>query len=1460
MFFYERMALSGSSSTLQYSCISQLSNYYNVTASSGLTLLDEINNGDLVKGRENFFGMGDQETLVVQFERVFDSADDLATILDLPSLTYQPLHTDSLEASQENVTQNIYFEEVISNSFSFDEEIKPSSLKGAQSFFEIKQQTVFSNEKITTDFVPSKEAFFFSNSFLENFEDSFALQSSADFGRGIGKVRGNPLGISDEQTFQVNYFRNFVGSDNLEKVPNVFAAYDQTVAFSGTGTKRVSIRNVAYYEIASNSNQELSFIKQTIPTTPGSVYVFSIITLSRSSTTNSLALSARDGLDNSLLSTSANTWTERNGQTLSIEFVATTNTTTLIVRGFFEQNGGVSKIREVNLHERVGFGFGFVDKDSFAVDKPINDPTNDVTTSVESIFNLSYLDQAEVETLGLIEIPPVITSVKNVGELSFGLGSEPSLNTTSSLTDDQPVDEAVSSFFAYNEFFTDGFRLDSNANAGNVIKDKENIFGIKDEHAFQIVYQRVFDNADVENFATFDVPSLLSSKPFSDSFSSSENLKFLSYVDLVISAFDRIHTLGLTDEFDLTPVKSFTSGQFFEISDALSVRPALLLSDNYTPTENIDLAIAYAENASSVFGLTDVLSFGHVISGIENFANMDDSQFSRSAFYLRSFNNATEEKVDLLETVGLLPLKNLTDTQSSIEQLAVFSHYQETIASAITLQDSADLVPSTAFSVQPSSPELTMLDEHSFETVYNRDLPTLDIDVDDVLKLQPLKNLTNSLGVDDAPPSLQVNFNRLITETIDIADESSLQFSDNNSISTSKAFELLDEHSFETVYNRNLRTLNIGTHSDVAKLQLLKNLTDSQSLQEHTNNAFYYVEIVTDSVTMLDASVEGLSSAHIKNAPPSDFGVSDEETLSVIYNRSFDDANQEKATLLEDSIVNFTKSLADQQATEELVTSFNFYSEPFNDSLDLGDAFTLSVVSNFFVTPESEKITLRDSFDLTKSLTITPQFFTAVPDIFTEGDPTVLFTTELTRPVDGFPFYELRGSGGTRGGVEQTVATDIGKTYRFTVPVIYRFSPNDVLDLSAVSSTGAIISASTESQSFRRTDAVLEFVATTSTTTLKALGPPALSVMYIGPITLEKEGETASLSEVASLNAVKSLSDSYSSAENIKFSNYFNHNVSSNLSVLDTDEDFDLQATIAAIENPIENQINQNQNEVNQIIQLIEIIFGIGSAIDSSWQSGTNEQYREALRVSRVLNNGLGITLFEQYVFATQQKTDRTITHQKGTGSSTQSNPFNTPFGISEISTLTPTKGLNNNFSFVDEDAVLTVSYNRVFAEGFSLDEAVDIPTSPSLGKGNVFGLSDSADFYVNTTRAEDETLSVIESLNLAPNKSITENIAANETFAFSFSSNPTELIGVTEVAIKANSKIINNTTNVTENIILSLTKGLTDTQSTSDNDGTVVYSQVKSDSFGITESVSTTLTRTEGPVNYSAINSIPLN
>ena len=146
------------------------------------------------------------------------------------------------------------------------------------------------------------------------------------------------------------------------------------------------------------------------------------------------------------------------------------------------------------------------------------------------------------------------------------------------------------------------------------------------------------------------------------------------------------------------------------------------------------------------------------------------------------------------------------------------------------------------------------------------------------------------------------------------------------------------------------------------------------------------------------------------------------------------------------------------------------------------------------------------------------------------------------------------------------------------------------------------------------------------------------------------------------------------------------------------------------------------------------------------------------------------------------------------------------------------------------------------------------------MGKGNVFGLSDSADFYVNTTRAEDETLSVIESLNLAPNKSITENIAANETFAFSFSSNPTELIGVTEVAIKANSKIINNTTNVTENIILSLTKGLTDTQSTSDNDGTVVYSQVKSDSFGITESVSTTLTRTEGPVNYSAINSIPLN
>ena len=80
----------------------------------------------------------------------------------------------------------------------------------------------------------------------------------------------------------------------------------------------------------------------------------------------------------------------------------------------------------------------------------------------------------------------------------------------------------------------------------------------------------------------------------------------------------------------------------------------------------------------------------------------------------------------------------------------------------------------------------------------------------------------------------------------------------------------------------------------------------------------------------------------------------------------------------------------------------------------------------------------------------------------------------------------------------------------------------------------------------------------------------------------------------------------------------------------------------------------------------------------------------------------------------------------------------------------------------------------------------------------------DSADFYINATRAEDETLSVIESLNLAPNKSITENIAANETFAFSFNSNRTELVGVTEVVVKANSKLVNNAASITENIILS--------------------------------------------------------
>ena len=277
------------------------------------------------------------------------------------------------------------------------------------------------------------------------------------------------------------------------------------------------------------------------------------------------------------------------------------------------------------------------------------------------------------------------------------------------------------------------------------------------------------------------------------------------------------------------------------------------------------------------------------------------------------------------------------------------------------------------------------------------------------------------------------------------------------------------------------------------------------------------------------------------------------------------------------------------------------------------------------------------------------------------------------------------------------------------------------------------------------------------------------------------------------------------------------------------------------------NLINLNLDITSQVFQLIDIIYGtVMGQPYSTINDGTLYQHSEGLRLSKILGFPTSIIdFFQQLVdIKTALQVDRSIRQSKTVGpppASAPSGPPESELLVSEQSSLQIGINLADTANLSDAPS-LTATFDRSFGETFGLDDLSDLPTTSVLNKTNTFGLSEVVTKTIAFGRAVSDSSTILESASLNPSKDFGHSL------------------GVSDLSTISTTKAAGDFAGFTETVSLSFSKGLTDTQNTSDNGGTIVYSQSTTDSFAITESISTSLVRTTGVVNHSVINSEPLN
>ena len=614
-----------------------------------------------------------------------------------------------------------------------------------------------------------------------------------------------------------------------------------------------------------------------------------------------------------------------------------------------------------------------------------------------------------------------------------------------------------------------------------------------------------------------------------------------------------------------------------------------------------------------------------------------------------------------------------------------------------------------------------------------------------------------------------------------------------------------------------------------------------------------YKEKPTDSISVSDTAIETLAVAHSKETDGISFGVSDDSSLTVEFNRTISGATEE-FNITEVSVLSKLKPLSETSTPVEDVNQFVSYQEPTTSGLTFGtDTVTVNLARSLRVS-KTESISVLDEVSTTTAfdgLSVGGVIFE--PNVFTLDNPDVVLIGGNTALINfaGVPFYSIgtrTGDNFDRGEIRQPIPTIQGAIYtlKFRVALSWQDVP---VRISAIDQNGAVIFRSSDIGSLQRDQIIeVQFTAVSdetsviidSDTTAGLSGSQLGGVVYIGDIQLSRNANLAAVTDADPiLSVVKNLSETPTPVEVAKVKNYYIEKHFETVAIKDDKPASKLEFDVTLI--------NLNLSPFAQVFQTIDLIYGtVNGQPSSAINEGTLYQHSEALRVAKLFNFSPNIVGYFQQLYDTKLdlQVDRSMRASKTVGPAPASAPSGPPESeclVSEQSSLQIGINLADTATLSDVPS-LTATFDRSFGETFGLDDLSDLPTTSVLNKTNTFGLSEVVTKTIAFGRAVNDSSTILESASLNSSKDFGHSLSVSDLPTISTVKTAGDFAGFTET------------------VSLSFSKGLTDTQNTSDNGGTIVYSQSTTDSFGITESISTSLVRTTGAVNYGVINDEPLN
>lgn len=1479
---------------------------YHHNATDAFTLDTTVSLGDINLGKGNIFGVSDKDTLKAEFEREFSGADENITgITDAPAFTQGKAPTDS-STLKETVLFNATYVENPVNILSLLEQVTPLLTKRPTSpALVIADEDTFSYAKNLDNSVGTDEVVGTTSFYFHTAVDAFTLDSVASLG-DINLDKGNVFAIGDRESLKVIFNRTFSGADenitSITDVPKFTQGKTPTDnMFSAEGTLVFPYFAV----VESDSAGLLDYAKPSLG---------KIVPLSLSTGDSQPSL-----IYDKLLANTANA-SENVFTSLSYIHKATDAFTLDSVASLGDIGIDKQNIFGVGDVETLRAEYTRVFKDASESFLSINEfKEANIIISNTGAFS-STNRRKKVFMAGEVVLP---SSFSNDAECLFEHGGSGQGTWIGITTDDgvknfhfRTGDGATG---ATNQVQS-GSRVYKKVPISQIPEFDGNAHTVaweispKDNYAKFWIDQRLVIYETISSLAMwsggnsggwlYGVDSIAgfgsgsSANPYRTAWSgaSQSTLRVYTDQDLVISFYSVTEASTITQGKGLTETQTIAESLVTNLYHAFKFVPTVFNDLNVVRFAQDTQSFSFGKDISNdedkatmgdsapVFDIINAPSDGHTTTEIVsifsdhkeiltdfitleddsavaqnetknkvNFFGFSDKQIIK-AEYGRTFSEPNE--FTFTDVAALSPTKKLTDSHGASEALVNVHNYIEKLSSLITLTEERFVTLSKHYALQRSDLTFSVGDEPTLKVEFDRTFTgaSEEYEITEESTLKPGKGVTDSVSSQEAS-YIQPYYVEKILETITITEDSTETHGEGFGVSSSKKVSISDEPILRVEYERLFSGADeeYGITDAQPVISTVKGLSETPAPVEAVVQFVDYKEIIADPINVSDTAIETLAVVHSKEPSGISFGVSDEPTLRVIYDRTFSGASEEFG-ITEVSVLSNLKQLSNTAATAENVNQFIPYQEPTTSSLTFGtDTVTVNLARSLRVSRTetislSDDITTQSEFD---GLSVGGVVFE--PNVFTLNNPDVVLIGGNTSLINfaGVPFYSIgtrAEDNFNRGEIRQLIPTVQDTLYTLELKVALSWQDVPVR-ISAIDQNGAVIFRSLDIGSLQ-TDQIIEvqftaasnetLVIIDSDTTAGLAGSNGGGLLYVGDIKLSKNANITTVTDAPPVfSAVKALSETPTPVETTDARHYYVEKHFETITLRDDKPASKLEFDVTLI--------NLNLSTYAQVFQTIDLIYGTVNAQPSSAiNEGTLYQHSEALRIAKLFNfPSIIVDYFQQlYDIKLDLQVERSMRQSKTVGPAPASAPSGPPeseLSISEQSSLQI--GINLADTAVLSDVPsLTATFDRSFGETFGLDDLSDLPTTSVLNKTNTFGLSEVVTKTIAFGRAVSDSSTILESASLNLNKDFGHSL------------------GISDSPTISTTKAAGDFAGFTETVSLSFSKGLTDTQNTSDNGGTIVYSQSTTDSFGITESISTSLVRTTGAVNYGVINDEPLN